>query len=226
MTKLPLTIFLADQMTAFKASASPFFDKATEAAGKGRIWRLEGHVRKVVSRVLMLMAGFLLANLTLSSPNPWPAPAMAQMIDPGERHPGASGLPLPRFVSLASDKAHMRTGPGQQYPILWTYVRRNIPLEITAEYGPWRRVRDWDGTQGWMHSALLSGNRTALVSGGLHRLYQKPEPSDHPIFEAEAGVIVSLQKCTPLWCEVGAGGRSAWIDRNALWGTYRDEELK
>ncbi|WP_052371301.1 SH3 domain-containing protein [Iodidimonas nitroreducens] len=212
-------------MAPFKASASAFFDKASDAARNGRLWRLCARCTGRVFTALMLVAGFFSAGLDQSGPSMGPAPAMAQMIDPGERIPGASGLPLPRFVSLASDKAHMRTGPGQQYPILWTYVRRNIPLEITAEYGHWRRVRDWDGTQGWMHSALLSGNRTALVSGGLHKLYQKPEPSDHPIFEVEAGVIVSLQNCTPLWCEVGAGGRSAWIDRNALWGTYRGEAL-
>ncbi|GER05876.1 hypothetical protein GCM10007972_06390 [Iodidimonas muriae] len=148
------------------------------------------------------------------------------MIDAGERLPGASGLPLPRFVSLASGEANMRTGPGEQYPILWTYVRRTLPLEITAEYGNWRRVRDKDGTQGWMHSALLSGARTALVTGGTRSLYGKPRPASTEIMRAESGVIVSLDRCLPQWCRVSLAGRTAWINRTAIWGTYRDEVIE
>ena len=55
----------------------------------------------------------------------------------------ASGLPLPRFVSLRSDKVNMRTGPGFRYPIDWVYKRLNMPMEVVAEFGTWRKVRDF-----------------------------------------------------------------------------------
>ena len=52
----------------------------------------------------------------------------------GERAKGASGLPLPRFVSIMSDAANVRRGPGPDFPLLWQYQRRNLPLEVIAEY--------------------------------------------------------------------------------------------
>ena len=77
----------------------------------------------------------------------------------------ASGLPLPRFVSLRSDKVHMRTGPGVRYPIDWVYKRQNMPMEVVAEFGTWRKVRDFQGTEGWMHQSMLSNKRTLAVTG-------------------------------------------------------------
>ena len=46
---------------------------------------------------------------------------------------GPSGLPLPRFVSMASNEVNVRTGPGQDYPIRWTYVRRDLPVKIVED---------------------------------------------------------------------------------------------
>lgn len=149
--------------------------------------------------------------------------ATSQVLDRVDPVPGPSGLPLPRFVSLASSKAHMRTGPGQQYPILWTYIRQGLPLEITAEYGNWRRVRDYDGTQGWMHGALLSGTRTAIVTGSTRPLYSKPQPDARIVVQAEAGVQIRLLRCDPGWCRTEIAGQKAWIARSAIWGTYRGE---
>ena len=141
----------------------------------------------------------------------------------GERGVGPSGLPLPRFVSLSAEEANLRTGPGRRYPILWVYRRAGLPLEITAEYGNWRRVRDWDGTQGWMHSALLSGNRTALVTGATRPLLRRPEAGAPVLLEAEAGVSGPLEECGPGWCRMRLAGREAWIRREFIWGVHPGE---
>lgn len=69
------------------------------------------------------------------------------------------GLPLPRFASLRADKTNMRTGSGVRYPIDWVYQRPGLPVEIIAEYGNWRKVRDWLGAQGWAHQSMPSGKR-------------------------------------------------------------------
>ena len=78
---------------------------------------------------------------------------------------GASGLPLPRFVSLKSDEVNLRTGPGKRYPIDWIYRRRGLPVEIIDEFDDWRRVRDHDGTVGWVHRFMLVSQRTSRPSG-------------------------------------------------------------
>ena len=69
----------------------------------------------------------------------------------------ASGLPLPRFVSLKADRVNVRIGPAKTHEVKWVYQRAGLPVEITAEFENWRRIRDADGTEGWVYHSLLSG---------------------------------------------------------------------
>ena len=69
--------------------------------------------------------------------------------------------PLPRFVSLRSDEVYVRTGPGQKYPVQWIFRKKDVPVEIILEYDVWRKVKDYDGHEGWVHKTLLSGKRTS-----------------------------------------------------------------
>jgi len=139
---------------------------------------------------------------------------------------GASGLPVPRFVSLSANEANLRTGPNEQYPILWVFVRRGTPLEVTAEYGSWRRVRDVDGTVGWMHSALLSGTRTALFTGTLRTLFAEPNINSEAVLRAEAGVLGTIDTCNAGWCRLNVHGRVGWLPQEHFWGTYSNESFE
>src|SRR6266568_4827066 len=53
-----------------------------------------------------------------------------------------SGLPVPRFVSLKSDHVNVRGGPNKDHDVAWVYTRPGLPVEITAEFENWRRIRD------------------------------------------------------------------------------------
>ena len=76
---------------------------------------------------------------------------------------GASGLALPRFASLKSDRVNLRQGPGTDYPTAWVFRRAGLPVEIVKEFESWREVRDAEGTTGWVLGSMLSGRRTAVV---------------------------------------------------------------
>ncbi len=112
--------------------------------------------------------------------------------------PGRTGLPIPRFVSLASAEVNLRAGPGRQYPIEVVYRRRGLPVEVIDEFDTWRRIRDWEGTVGWVHGSLLSGRRTLRVlgpEGGLVTLRRAPDEGAPAVAEAEPGVIGQLERC-------------------------------
>lgn len=135
-----------------------------------------------------------------------------------------SGLPVPRFVSLAADKVNARTGPGSRYPIAWQYQRRNLPVEVVAEYEYWRRVRDHDGTEAWVHKNLTSGKRYALVDGIVRPLLAKADPAAEVLLTAEPGVQVRLRRCPDrAWCQVEIAGEKGWMERRHLWGLYPHE---
>jgi len=138
----------------------------------------------------------------------------------------SSELPVPRFVSLRSAKVNLRTGPGVRYPVDWVYMRKGLPVEIISEYDTWRRVRDWEGTEGWIHRSMLSGTRNALVSGKLQTLRREPSGISPAVAHVEPGMIGTLLRCADSWCRIEFKGFEGWIERGNLWGVYPDETLE
>ena len=120
-----------------------------------------------------------------------------------------TNLPLPRFVSMRAESANARRGPSLDQRVDWEFVHRGLPLEITAEYGQWRRVRDADGAGGWVHSALLSGRADRAGAGRRRRCRCAPGPTEAAAVRAmaEPGVVGRLEACRGDWCEIAAGGR-------------------
>ena len=138
--------------------------------------------------------------------------------------PGRTGLPLPRFVTLRAAEVNLRSGPGTRYPIDWVYRRAGMPVEIIDEFDTWRRIRDWQGTEGWVHQSMVQGRRGILVTGQRRTLKRRPEETAPGVAMLDAGVIGTLERCRGSWCEVSAGGYSGWLEREAFYGLYPDEE--
>lgn len=135
-----------------------------------------------------------------------------------------TNLPLPRFVSMRAETANARRGPSLAQRVDWTFVHRGQPLEVTAEYGHWRRVRDVEGAGGWVHHSLLTGARTVLIrSEGAIALRAGPREGTAIRAMAESGVVARLDTCDPEWCRVVAGGVTGWLPRGVLWGVGSDE---
>jgi SH3-like domain-containing protein len=145
------------------------------------------------------------------------------LVAPVRAAPDATGLPVPRFVSLRASEANMRTGPGEQYPIKWTYRRSGLPLEITAEYDHWRRVRDWQGTEGWMHVSMLSSRRALIIVGSTRILRTEPAQDSVPAAKLENQVIGKLLRCNKDsdWCRVEVETVSGWLRRGDFWASTR-----
>ena len=132
----------------------------------------------------------------------------------------------PYFVSIKSDKIYMRQGPGDEYPIKWVYHRKGLPVEVLASYDAWRRVRDMDGETGWIHTALLSRERTAVVTGEKLTAIQRSEDSaSRVIAEAKPGTVGKLRHCDQLACEMKFDGAEGWVPRARLWGLKDGEHF-
>nr|WP_254434799.1 SH3 domain-containing protein [Magnetospirillum sp. UT-4] len=139
-----------------------------------------------------------------------------------------SGLPLPRFVSLRSDEVNLRTGPGIRYPIDWIYARKELPVEVIAEFEAWRKIRDWQGTEGWVHQSMLSGRRMMVVMGASRSLRSSDADSAEPVAVLEAGVLGRLVQCPRNrdFCRVEVEQLQGWLRRDEVWGVYKGEWLE
>ncbi|MBB3809654.1 SH3 domain-containing protein [Pseudochelatococcus contaminans] len=172
--------------------------------------------------VLALAASFALS-----------APAVAQQTNAGQTVGSVSGLPVPRYVSLKSDRVNLRAGPAKDHRTLWVYQRAGLPVEVTAEFATWRRIRDSEGSEGWVLHSLLSGRRTALVApwdrnkeGGPYPLYERASENVKVQARLEPGVIVSIDNCDGTWCRVSIRNVRGFIQQKLLWGVYPDEAIE
>ncbi|ERP87351.1 aspartyl-trna synthetase [Labrenzia sp. C1B10] len=140
---------------------------------------------------------------------------------------GASGLPVPRFVSLKSDRVNVRIGPSREHDIAWTFVQSGLPVEIVGEFENWRRIRDWEGKQGWVFRSLLSSRRTALVTpwekSDRTPLRSRSRSDADIVAELDPFVLTTVSECAGGWCRVNGENYDGWLDQTRLFGVYPDE---
>ena len=174
-------------------------------------------------RSAIVLIALLLAGLQM--------PAFAQNSE------GASGLPLPRFVSLTSEPINVRVGPGTRYELAWVFVKSRLPVEIIQEFDTWRKIRDLDGQEGWVHQNLLSGRRMGYIAPWDETARVALRARDNS--EARVRVwlssnfLVRIEKCDGQFCQVSARnasgeGRttySGYVAQFEIWGVYPGEEF-
>lgn len=142
-----------------------------------------------------------------------------------------TGLPIPRFVSLKADRVNMRRGPSRSHQVQWVLLRAGLPVEITAEFENWRRIRDFDGDEGWVFHTLLSGRRTVLFTpwneddGDLVQLRRQPDQSAAVAAQVGPRVMGDVVGCENSWCEISLEEARGWATQDALWGVYPGETI-
>jgi len=171
-------------------------------------------------RNLAIVAALLVASMTLAD--------ATDAIATGT----ASGLPVPRFVSLKPGKVNVPAGPTKDNDVAWVYTRSGLPVEITAEFENWRRVRDSEGAEGWVYHSLLSGRRTAPVIPKAKvkdeplPIYRGADTASSVVARLQPGVQGTVKRCTGNWCRITGEGYDGWIEQDRLWGVYPNEKVE
>ena len=140
-----------------------------------------------------------------------------------------TGLKLPRMVSLRSSLVNARSGPGIRYPIEWVYKQKGAPVEIVSEFELWRKIKDWEGSETWVHKAMLSDRRFARVTTpGENNIYAKPESGAKIVAKVEDGVVGEIEECPAKsdMCLIKFDNIQGWVQRSVLFGIYDNEEIK
>lgn len=151
-------------------------------------------------------------------------PSGAQALGP------VTGLPLPRYVSLKTDRVNLREGPSKDHATLWVYQRIGLPVEVTAEFETWLKVRDWEGAEGWVLHSLVSGRRTSIIGSGkkgrVFSIYAKASEAADLAASLQSGVISAVKSCDGKWCLVEGDGYKGYAAQINLWGVYPDEKFE
>lgn len=146
-----------------------------------------------------------------------------------------SGLPIPRWVTTRSNPINVRLGPGTKYGIAWVYLKSGMPVEIIQEFDIWRKVRDVDGSEGWLQQNLLQGKRSAIVNpadGANVGLYASADETSGVRAWLAPKFRIDLKECDGTWCKATAtihpksGGSQSYdgyVKQDVLWGVYKGE---
>jgi SH3-like domain-containing protein len=157
------------------------------------------------------------------------AQSVATLSPSGGQIGTATGLPIPRYVSLKSDRVNLREGPSKDHRTSWVFQRAGLPVEITAEFETWRKIRDSEGAEGWVLHSLLSGRRTALVSPSRKadsiELFTKAGNRTDAIARLQTGVSGSVRACDGVWCRIFGEGFNGYVEQQNLWGVYPGEKF-
>jgi len=144
----------------------------------------------------------------------------------GPADEGETGLTIPRFVSLRSNHINARSGPGARYPIEWVYMQKSAPVEIIAEFELWRKIKDWQGSESWVHKSMLSGKRSVkVITPGENNVYAKDDFKAKIIAKVEDEVVGEIEKCpvNNSFCKIKFASITGWVPRQNLYGLYPEE---
>ncbi|MBL8782387.1 MAG: SH3 domain-containing protein [Alphaproteobacteria bacterium] len=162
-------------------------------------------------------------------PMPRPKPMLEAALAPAPVAPPmvATGMPVPRWVTVKAERVNVRRGPSLDQDVLWTYVKTGTPVEVIAEYDAWRRIRDVDGVTGWVKGAMLDGRRNVVVTGRVNTaILGEPKADAEAVAFAEPGLVAKLVACAGEWCEISSRGYDGYVARDRLWGVYEHETVK
>ncbi len=169
-------------------------------------------------RLAILPLLLLLSGWTAAPCGPGPGPAAGSV----------SKLPVPRFVSLRTDKVNFRAGPGFQYPVSWVYQRDGLPVEVIGEFDVWRQVLAPDGGTGWVHMATIRARRSFIITSRQAHLLANPQASAATVALLDFGVSGLLLRCDAgsAWCKASAGQETGYLARADFWGAFPNEAIK
>ncbi len=127
---------------------------------------------------------------------------------------------LEDFISIKNitDKANLRKGPGDWYPIKWIIETPNLPLKILEKGDRFNKVELHDGTQGWLSKVLTSKKNNLIV---LNDTFLEDKKGTVKAKVLKNNIIkdfnCNLDK-KPNFCKVNIQKINGFIDKTFLWG--------
>lgn len=188
-------------------------------------------IRSFFAQLLLVLSVFVFLSNDISSIRAAETGKGIDNLITGAIEGKETGLPLPRFVSLKGSRTNMRIGPSFDHRVSWVYVKRGVPVEVIQEFEVWRQIRDSDGQEGWVHKAMLSARRTAIVAPWARQkeeyfpLYRDPDQKAGKMAKLQAGVYSDVEECENGWCKISGTAYRGWVKEDQLWGVYPGEPV-
>lgn len=130
----------------------------------------------------------------------------------------ASSVFAADYLSITTDNANVRTGPGTTYPASMELFT-GYPLKVEQQEGDWYKVSDFEKDTGWVHSSIVKKSDTVIVNANNSvNMRSGPSDKDSIVADVERGVVLSRLSVEGKWTKVRhSSGTIGWIYSPLLW---------
>ena len=124
------------------------------------------------------------------------------------------------FISIkeGTNKANLRKGPGDWYPIKWQINAPSLPLKILEKGEFFDKVELHDGTKGWLSKILTSNKKNLIVLKDTNIISSDGETKAKIL----KNNIIKIHNCDlekkPHLCKVEIKDIRGYIKKSYLWG--------
>jgi SH3-like domain-containing protein len=120
-------------------------------------------------------------------------------------------------LTVAVPTANIRSGPGEEYDILWK-IEKYHPLLILEKSHSWYFFRDFEGDKGWIHDSCVSKIPSVISLKDNCNVRSKPDVQSKILFTVEKGIPFKIIERKGDWIHVEhSDGDKGWIHRFLVW---------
>tara|TARA_A100001011_G_C14272557_1_gene827639 strand:- start:795 stop:1244 length:450 start_codon:yes stop_codon:yes gene_type:complete len=122
------------------------------------------------------------------------------------------------FLTLRNDKVNLRQGPSFEYPIKLFYKKKYLPVLVQDKSDNFRKIRDHENNNGWIHVSQLSKKKAAITLEENILVFSNPTLYSKPLVLLAKGKLCRVLKCKSEWCKIKVDKFVGWIKKENLWG--------
>ena len=127
----------------------------------------------------------------------------------------------PKYVSLKKNEVNARVNASFDAPLKFLYQKKGLPVLTIDEYGNWKKIRDIDGEESWIHKSMLSNKKT-FINIKKQNLIKYLEKKDLVVAIVNDGVVGKIIKCDNSHCLVKVKSYKGWLEKQFLWGIKKN----
>ena len=122
------------------------------------------------------------------------------------------------FLTLRNETVNLRQGPSFEYPVKLIYKKKFLPVLIQDKFENFRKIKDHENNNGWVHISQLSKKKAAITIEDNQLIFSKPSVYSKPSALLKKGRLCKIKKCKKQWCKVRVENFNGWIKKEVLWG--------
>ena len=124
------------------------------------------------------------------------------------------------FISIkeVTNKANLRKGPGDWYPIKWQINAPSLPLKVIEKGKFYNKVELHDGTQGWLSIILTSNKKNLIVIRDTNLLNNNRKIKAKILKDNTIETYNCNLEKKPHLCKVEIKNIKGYIKKSNLWG--------